>query len=178
MQIRDLLLPEFDGEMQNTHKILELVPKNRFDYKPDSDSMTLGRLAAHIAEIPSWGEPLFDREVLDLHPGEKPFEVHSTTELLDQFEKNVITARAGIAKASNEDFQKMWTVKFGGQQILSMPRHLVIRIAVLHNLIHHRAQLGVYLRLNKIPLPDMYGAAPGHMYIVSVNTSEPRKKSG
>jgi uncharacterized damage-inducible protein DinB len=151
------LLPEFDEEMKNTRKILECVPDGKFDYKPHPKSMTLGRLAAHVAGLPSWTNYTLDIEELNLTPDFKPEEAGSRTELLTTFDKNVVSAREKIAAASDEDWRVVWTLKFAGNPIFSMPRSTVMRSTIMNHLVHHRAQLGVYLRLNDIAIPGMYG---------------------
>jgi uncharacterized damage-inducible protein DinB len=157
MPISQMLLPEFEQEMANTRKILERVPDGHFDYKPHPKSMPLGRLASHVAEMPSWAAHTIEQELLELEPGQQPFMASSTKELLEHFDKNVADARKKIAGVSDEELQKTWTMKFGGKEVLSMPRYSVLRTVVINHLIHHRAQLGVYLRLNEIEIPGMYG---------------------
>jgi uncharacterized damage-inducible protein DinB len=157
MTFSESLLPEFEEEMKNTRKLLECVPDGEFDYQPHRKSMTLGRLASHVAEMPSWTMFTLDREVLELEPDFKPELAGSRAELLAGFDKHVREAREKIAAASDEDWAKIWTFKYAGQTILSMPRSAVMRFSVMNHLIHHRAQLGVFLRLNDIPIPGMYG---------------------
>jgi uncharacterized damage-inducible protein DinB len=157
MSISQMLLPEFEQEMASTRKILERVPDGHFDYKPHPKSMPLGRLASHIAEMPSWAAHTIEQELLELQPGQQPFMANSRKELLESFDKNVAEARNKIAGVSDEELQKTWTMKFGGKEVLSMPRSSVLRIVVMNHMIHHRAQLGVYLRLNEIEIPGMYG---------------------
>lgn len=157
MPFSETLLPEFDEEMKNTGKLLECVPDGNFDYKPHPKSMTLGRLATHVAEIPSWTGYTLDLEVLELQPDFKPTLATSRAELLQIFDKGVAEARQKIAAASDEDWGKIWTFKYGGKTIMSMPRSAVMRGTIMNHLIHHRAQLGVYLRLNEVAIPGMYG---------------------
>jgi len=157
MPFSQTLLPEFDEEMKNTRKILECVPDGKFDYQPHPKSMTLGRLATHVAELPSWARFTLDREVLEMTPDWKPNLAASRAELLELFDKSVVEAREKISAASDEDWRKIWTFKFGGKTIFSMPRSAVMRGTVMNHLIHHRAQLGVFLRLNDVEIPGMYG---------------------
>jgi uncharacterized damage-inducible protein DinB len=163
MTISEILLPEFDREMANTRKMLELVPDGKFDYKPHEKSMELGRLASHIAEFPSWASHTFLVEVLDLPADAKPHVAQSRKELLEIFDKAVPEARAHIEKATDADWQKIWTLKFAGRTLFSRPRTDVMRDSVISHLIHHRAQLGVYLRLNDIEFPGMYGPSADEM---------------
>ncbi len=157
MPISQTLLPEFDQEMGNTRKLLERVPEGNPDYRPHEKSMALARLASHVAELPTWATMTLDREELVLGPQFTPRILTTRAELLDFFDKNVADARAAISAASDEDWGKTWTLKFGGNTIMSMPRAAVMRSVVMNHLIHHRAQLGVYLRLNDVEIPGMYG---------------------
>ena len=155
--IAEMFLPEFDQEMQNTRKLLACVPDDKLDFKPHEKSMNMGRLAGHVAEMPSWAKNLFEVEVLELQPGQTGESPKSQRELLETFDQNLKEARELLARASDEDFAKMWSLKFGGKTMLSMPRTAVLRSMVLNHMIHHRAQLGVYLRLNNVAIPGMYG---------------------
>jgi uncharacterized damage-inducible protein DinB len=157
MAIREMLLPEFDEEMRNTRKILERVPDDKLAYRPHQKSMTLGRLAAHVAELPGWAKHTLEVEVLDLPPDFQPYTAKSRDEVLATFDRNVAEARELIVRVPDEELQKTWTLKFGGNTIFSMPRSIVLRSTVMNHLIHHRAQLGVYLRLNEVEIPGMYG---------------------
>ncbi len=157
MPIAQMLLPEFNQEMASTRKMLERVPDGKFDFKPHEKSMTLGRLAAHTAEIPSYGTATIRFEKMDLTGDEKPFTPATRKELLEAFDKHVAEARELLSKATDEELMKPWTLTYKGQQIFSMSRASVLRTMVLSHLIHHRAQLGVYLRVNNVEIPGMYG---------------------
>jgi uncharacterized damage-inducible protein DinB len=157
MPFSETLLPEFDEEIKNTRRLLECVPDGKFDYQPHTKSMTLGRLATHVAEIPSWTAFTLDQEVLDLPADFKPTIATSRAELLGILDKGAAEARTKIAAASDEDWGKIWTFKFAGKTIMSMRRSAVMRSTIMNHLIHHRAQLGVYLRLNEVAIPGMYG---------------------
>jgi uncharacterized damage-inducible protein DinB len=163
MAIREMLLPEFDEEMRNTRKILERVPDDKLGYKPHEKSMALGRLAAHVAELPGWAKHTIEMEGLDLPPSFQPYTAKSREEVLATFDKNVAEARELIVRVTDEELQKTWTLKFGGNTIFSMPRSMVLRSTVMNHLIHHRAQLGVYLRLNEVEIPGMYGPSADEM---------------
>jgi uncharacterized damage-inducible protein DinB len=163
MPISEMILPEFDEEMKSTRKMLERVPDGKFDYKPHEKSMALGRLASHVAELPGWAAHTLQTEVLEIQPGQKPFLASTRQELLESFDKNVADGHNLIAAASDSDLQKMWTFKYGGQTVFSMPRVAVLRSVVMNHLIHHRAQLSVYLRLNEIEIPGMYGPSADEM---------------
>jgi uncharacterized damage-inducible protein DinB len=157
MPFSQTLLPEFDAEMTNTRKLLERVPDDRLDYQPHPKSMTLGRLATHVAELPAWTIFTLEQEVFDLQPDVKPRIAASRAELLRIFDTNVAEARTRIVSASDEDWQKIWTFKFAGKTVMSNPRTAVMRSTIMNHLIHHRAQLGVFLRLNEVEFPGMYG---------------------
>jgi uncharacterized damage-inducible protein DinB len=157
MTISEMLLPEFEHEMANTRKILECVPEDKFAWKPHEKSMTLGRLASHVAELPYWASITLTQDSLALTPDNKAFNTASKSELMDAVDKNTAAARDAIARASDEDFGKIWSLIVGGQTVFSMPRATVLRNMVMSHMIHHRAQLGVYLRLNDIAIPGMYG---------------------
>jgi len=165
MSIAQMILPEFDQEMANTRKMLERVPDGKFEYKPHEKSMTLGRLAAHVAEVPSYATGTLRVEKMDFTGEEKPFAPVTRQELLDAFDKYVAEARGMLAAASDEELAKIWTLTFKGQHIFSMPRAAVLRTMVMSHLIHHRAQLGVYLRLCNVEIPGMYGPSADEMKI-------------
>jgi uncharacterized damage-inducible protein DinB len=161
MALRDALLPEFDHEMANTRKTLERVPDDKLDWKPHAKSTAMGGLATHLSNLPTWANHAINEDSLDLAPEGKPLPpapaVKSRTELLELFDCNVASARAAIAAATDEDLFKSWTLLNSGQQILTLPKIAVLRSFVMNHNIHHRAQLGVYLRLNDIPVPSIYG---------------------
>jgi len=157
MAIKDALLPEFDHEMATCRTVIERVPEDKFGYKPHEKSMTMGVLASHIADMPSWATVSIAQDSLDMASGFKPFEAKSNADLHATFDKNVAAARGAIAGASDDTFMKMWSLKRGEQTLMSMPKIAVVRSFVLNHLIHHRGQLSVYLRLNNVPVPSIYG---------------------
>ena len=161
MAISESLLPEFDQEMANTRKTLERVPDDKFGWKPHDKSYAMGALTTHLANLPSWTVLTINADSFDLAPpGAEPFkmqEVKSTQEALAMFDKNVADARAAIAGASDEQLFKPWSLLSGGNTLMTLPKIAVLRSFVMNHIIHHRAQLGVYLRLNDIPVPSIYG---------------------
>jgi len=161
MKISDSILPEFDQEMANTRKVLERVPEGKGDWKPHAKSMTFAGLTAHIANMPDWAGLTMDSDSFDYAPpGAPPYETPkfaSNKELLEAFDKSVAKARAALVAADDGKYMGPWTLMAGGQTIMTMPRIAVVRSFVMNHTIHHRAQLGVYLRLNDIPLPQLYG---------------------
>jgi uncharacterized damage-inducible protein DinB len=157
MTISELLLPEFDKEMASTRKILENLPEDKLDFKPHEKSMALGRLASHLAEMTQWADHTMTMDKLELGPDMKPFNSTSKAEILGHLEKYEKTARAAIAGATNSDFEKNWALIWNGQPVISGSKYEILRGVVLNHMIHHRGQLGVYLRLNNIPVPGVYG---------------------
>ena len=161
MAMKDMLLPEFDQEMAGARKTLERVPEGKPDLKPHEKSMTLARLAGHVAEVPLWGVMTLTRDSIDLAPpsggGFQPGMMTSRAQMLAEFDKNVAEARQALLNTSDADFMKPWSLMKAGQTLITMPKIAVMRSFVMNHLIHHRAQLGVYLRMNNIPVPSIYG---------------------
>ncbi len=161
MALSETILGEFDHEMANTRKTLERVPQDKFGWKPHDKSWSIKELATHLANLPSWTiltlkENLFDMAPKDAPPPKTP-EVSTRQEMLEMFDKNVADAYAAIEKTSDEEFMKPWSLLSGGETLFSMPKIAVLRSFVMNHNIHHRAQLGVYLRLNDVPVPAIYG---------------------
>lgn len=161
MKLSESLLPEFDHEMANTRKTLERVPEDKFDWKPHEKSMALGRLATHLADIPNWAVETVNKDSIDLAPvGEPPVAqepLKSRDEILKRFDSYVASGREAIAGASDEHLLEPWSLLMGGKTLLTMPRMAVLRTWVMNHNIHHRAMLAVYLRLNDVPVPALYG---------------------
>ena len=161
MAMNQALLGEFDHEMANTRKSLERVPDGKFDWKPHTKSMTMGALATHIASIPHWGKLTLDTPSFDVNPlgGQqvRQPELKSKAEVLAFFDKSVPEARAAIANATDQSLMSQWSLLNGGKTVFTMPRIGVLRAMIMNHMIHHRAQLGVYLRLNDVPVPSIYG---------------------
>lgn len=152
-----LLTVDFDDEMQNTRKLLERVPLDdaHRNYQPHPKSMKLGYLATHVAELPGWLKLALESEFFELPLDFKPVVAATKEELMAMFEKALEEGRAALAKATDDDMKKDWTFKYG-DFTMTDPRVKVVR-SFLNHLVHHRAQLGVYLRLNNIAIPGMYG---------------------
>ena len=157
MPMVDALLPEFDHEMTVTRKLLERVPDDKLDWKPHAKSFALGQLAQHVATIPMWGGVTVTQSEIDIGGDQKQPEVRSRAALLEMFDKNVAATRAALSGKSDAELMAPWALKKDGHTLFSMPKAGVWRGFVMSHLIHHRAQLGVYLRMNDIPLPPMYG---------------------
>jgi len=161
MALSAALLPEFDQEMANTRKTLERVPDSKFSWKPHEKSGAMGWLAGHVASIPGWLAFTIKQDSLDLAPGgvqmQPPPPPRNNKELLAEFDKNVKEGRAVLAAASDAELMKPWSLLNNGKVTMTLPKVAVVRGFVMNHLIHHRAQLGVYLRLNNIPVPAIYG---------------------
>lgn len=160
MGISDSMLPEFDREMASTRKTLERVPDDKLAWKPHEKSASMGGLANHLANLPSWGSLTIGTESFDFAPEGVPMKLPegtSTEEILTMFDQNVTEAREAIAGAGDDEFPKSWTLFFNKRKIMTKTKAEVLRDFVLSHMIHHRAQLGVYLRLNDVPLPMIYG---------------------
>ncbi len=161
MPLRDILLPEFDHEMQITRKYLERVPFAKASWKPHEKSGTMLWLASHIAGIPEWAALSLTSDSLDLAPGgvplPRPEPPAGTEALVALFDKNVQAARQAISTAEDARLAESWSLLMNGQAVLTLPKSGVLRTLVMNHLIHHRAQLGVYFRLNDVPVPATYG---------------------
>ncbi|MBI3894521.1 MAG: DinB family protein [Acidobacteria bacterium] len=161
MALSELLLPEFDQEMTNTRKTLERIPEDKLGWKPHEKSFSMGDLAIHLAEMPGWAQVTLEQDSFDVNPPgghtyQRP-KLGSRQEILEMFDKNLTVARTLLEKASDEQFQKPWSLLNGGKVTMTMPRIAVFRNFIMNHNIHHRAQLGVYLRLNDVPVPAIYG---------------------
>lgn len=163
MTIISLLLTELDQEAITTRKILQLVPMDKFDWKPHEKSMSLKQLTVHIAELPSWIYLALTTEELDFagNPYE-PAPVSNSIELMELLEKSLTQGRSSLSNAIEQDLLPTWTVRSGEQIFAVMSKYEVIRHS-LNQVIHHRAQLGVYLRLLNIPIPGSYGPSADEM---------------
>lgn len=163
MAIRDGILPEFDHEMQTTRKVLERVPEGKAEFKPHDKSMTLERLAGHVAELPGWAKETMLQDSIDVNPQgntsttNMSLKMTSRRQLLEEFDRRAAAGRAAIAGASDEDFMKPWSLMAGGKTVFTLPKIAVLRGFVMNHMIHHRGQLSVYLRLNDVPVPSIYG---------------------
>jgi uncharacterized damage-inducible protein DinB len=160
MLIKDALLAEYDHEMATTRRLLERVPEADFDWKPHDRSMSLGRLAGHIVNLPSWCAAAFEHPVLELDTlldTTRPAAPASAAALVHDFDANVRTARRLLVESTDARLLAAWTLKHGGQEVFTMPLISAIRSFVMNHLIHHRGQLSVYLRLRGVLVPPIYG---------------------
>lgn len=161
MTIAELLLPELDAEVAVTRRVLERVPDGKGEWRPHPKSFPLGHLAQLVARLPSWATLVMTRPELDIAPASGPqfpgYSFETTAALLALFDENAARARSAIAGASDGAFREPWSLKRTGQVIQTESRYRMLRYMVLNHLVHHRAQLGVYLRLVEVPVPQMYG---------------------
>jgi uncharacterized damage-inducible protein DinB len=157
MSISQSLLPEFDQEMASTRKVLERIPEEKFTWKPHEKSYTLLKLATHVGMLPTWLGMTLNTSRLDLSQPFTPPSPSNRADILSLFDRNVTEARAALAGATDQVMFASWTLANGPHEIFTLPKVAVIRSFVLNHLIHHRAQLTVYLRLNNVPVPGMYG---------------------
>ena len=157
MEIIPMLLKEMEQEAQITRKMLGRVPNDKYDWQPHEKSMTVRRLATHIAELPSWVTMALTTDELDFaNSPYKPVEINNTAEVLEYFERSFADGRSHLEKATEEELLQPWTLRNGDQVYNVYTKVEVIRVAFSQT-VHHRAQLGVFLRLLNIPIPGSYG---------------------
>jgi len=158
MSIAEGLLAEFDMEMASTKRTLARLPEDKLDWTPDPKSMTMGRLAAHVAEMPGWAALALSTDELDFAASPyNPAVATSAAHAVELAEQNAKAARAAIAGATDADFMKPWTLRSGDQIFFTLPKIAVIRGMVMNHTIHHRGQLTVYYRMTGVPVPALYG---------------------
>jgi uncharacterized damage-inducible protein DinB len=155
------ILPEFDQEMANTRRTLERIPQERFSWKPHEKSYSFMELANHLARLPGWGAATVRTDSLDLDPesGEfvPPPPEDTLAGVLAAFDEGVADFRAALGAATDEELVRQWSLLHSGETLLTMPRIAVLRGMILNHMVHHRGQLTVYLRLNDLPVPALYG---------------------
>lgn len=161
MTLAKTLLPEYDHEIAGCRKELERVPDGLFDYKPHPRSSTLGQLANHLATIPGWLTSTLRQTEMDFNDpkvkASMPAPVGTRDALLALFDQGAAKGREVLAATPDAEFAVTWTARSNGKVILAMPRTVVYRGFIMNHMIHHRAQLGVYLRMLDVPVPAIYG---------------------
>jgi uncharacterized damage-inducible protein DinB len=158
MRAADLLLLDFDTEMEKTRTYFGVLPEEKADWRPHERSPTLGRLAKHIALLPRFGALFLTSDSMDATAGPPPLpEFVSCADLKRTLDENSAQLRGLLQTASDEYLMKDWAFMAGGKVLQAAPRAAMYRVMFLHHLIHHRGQLGVYLRLLEVPLPGLYG---------------------
>ncbi len=159
MSIAESLLPEFDREMGLTRRLLERIPDGQFAWKPHEKSMTLGRLAEHLAELPGWVKVSIIDSGVDMsirRPGDYTPPA-TRAAVLEMFDKNMAEARTTLNGRTDAELFAPWTLKAQGKEVFTMPKAVVLRGFVMNHIIHHRGQMSVYLRLQNVPVPSIYG---------------------
>jgi uncharacterized damage-inducible protein DinB len=158
MPFSELLLPELDEEMKKTRTTLERVPADRKDFAPHPKSMPLGKLAPHIAQLAGFGLTILTTPELDFSTGSiTPLPFESSAQLVKAFDEGAAKVRAALQATPDSAWKENWKLSWQGKSIFEGPRFLAYREMFLNHLVHHRAQLGVYLRLNDKPVPATYG---------------------
>ena len=158
MSIIDPIIMELKEEAAKTRQYLEIIPEDKFDWKPHVKSMSLIQLGSHLVEILEWTIPTLDLDELSFNMEDyKPWIARSINEMLEKFDSNLATMLGKMDGKSDEEMMKIWRMKVNGQVVLELPRVTVVRAMVLNHSVHHRGQLSVYLRLNDVHLPPLYG---------------------
>lgn len=157
MTISEALLSEFDQEMTHTRKTLQRVP-DKPDFCPHPKSMSLGKLAPHVAELAGFGLSVLHTRQVDFSAGSyKPLPFESAAQLVRVFDEGAAKVRRALVETPDEAWEENWKLVYQGKALFDGPRFLAYREMFLNHLVHHRAQLGVYLRLNGVPVPAIYG---------------------
>lgn len=158
MEQGKLLAQELTQEGATTRNVLEQIPEKDFGWSPHEKSMTMGRLAGHVAESLSWTDVLLGQDEFDMNPDVyKPMDPKNRAELLESFDAALSKASSLLEQTEDAHMARPWRFKSQGQLIFELPRAAVVRMFILSHLIHHRGQLSVYMRLRDIPVPSIYG---------------------
>ena len=158
MSIIEPMMMEFATESQKTRSLLERAPEEHFGWRPHEKSMTMGRLASHLAEIPAWAVMILNTDEFSMNMDDyKRFEAESVQELLEVFDRNCVNAAEAMKDRSDEYMGQIWRMKIDGRLAYEATRSEFIRGMILNHAIHHRGQFDVYLRLKDVPLPAIYG---------------------
>ena len=157
MAFADTFLPEFDHEMKTTRSLLERVPFGNAAWKPHAKSTGLGALASHIANLSGFGDLIVNNDERNFGGDQRPRVFDNTADLLAAFDDGVSRSRSAIQGLADDKLGTPWTLRAGDHVIFTLPRAAVLRSMLMNHIIHHRGQLSVYLRLNDVPLPSIYG---------------------
>jgi uncharacterized damage-inducible protein DinB len=168
MTIGQAFLQELTLESTVTRRYLASVPFDKLAYKPSEKSETLGRLAIHVAEIIAWWTACIEHDKLDFIDFE-PKEIQSREELLSYFDSFLEDARKLLSEVNDEEFEKQWSMTYGEDILFTLPKKQVARLFCMNHLIHHRSQLGVYLRLLDVPVPATYGPSADDEEVILIN---------
>lgn len=166
MKISELLLIDFDAEMASTRRTLERIPEKDAQWKPHEKSMPIGRLALHVARLPEFATRILTTDQLDMAAEKWPDIVfESTPHLLSELERTSAELKTALGNSSDEELQKKWSLRFGDKVIVDEPRMTLYRTMFLNHIVHHRAQLGVYLRLLNLPVPGLFGPSADEPFV-------------
>jgi uncharacterized damage-inducible protein DinB len=158
MTISEVLLLDFDAEIANTRRTLERIPEDKGDWRPHPKSMAMGRLSVHVSRLPEFATRILTSDVLDMSKEKFPdFVFEGPAKLVATLAVTSAEARKALQSAGDEYLLRHWKLSFGDKVIVDAPRALLYRTMFLNHMVHHRAQLGVYLRLNDLPVPGLYG---------------------
>ena len=164
MTERDSLLPEFDHEMAATRRVLERVPETAFEWRPHPKSFTLGELATHLSRIPHWGSVILMQDGYDLAAsGPRGPALPTLGAILEKFDANVREVRTALVDMTDGQLLQPWMLRRGDRIVMSVPKVVAVRGFVVRHLVHHRGQMTVYLRLNDVPIPPLYGPSADEM---------------
>jgi len=157
MDLIEMLLKEFDQEANTTRRMLSRIPDDKYDWKPHEKSMTIRQLATHIAELPAWMSMVIHTTELDFATSPyNPIAINNTSALMELFEKSLIDGRSTLSNTNEEVLAQIWTLRNGDQILSAGPKSEMVRMT-FSQIVHHRAQLGVFLRLLNVPIPGSYG---------------------
>lgn len=157
MALNQALLPEFDNEIATTRKVLERVPDDKLGWKPHDKSMSMSKLATHLATIGGFVPAILGNDSFDVKNSPPSPDLGSRKEILATFDERMGEARTALASATDDQLMKPWSLKVDGKALFTMPRISVLRSFFMNHTIHHRGQLSVYLRLNDVAVPSIYG---------------------
>jgi len=159
MTFKETFLPEFDHEMAVTRRVLERAPADVFGWRPHEKSWTLGGICTHLSQIPYWGNAILDRDGYDLTADSRPPAMEKTTlaEVLETFDTHVAAVRRALLTKTEGELEAVWSLSRDGHVLMSMPKIAALKSFVINHSIHHRGQLTMYLRLQNVPLPPVYG---------------------
>lgn len=159
MELNKIILSEFQHEMNKTKRFFEVISEDEFDFKPHEKSKSLGDLVKHIVPIPSWVNIITEKQLLDWSTELPSKKLTSKVDIIETFNKNIELGTQALSKVSNQELAKIWTMKNGSKIYFSGSKQAALRNLIINHVIHHRAQLGVYLRLNNIMVPASYIAS-------------------
>ena len=157
MAIADALLAEYDKETSITRRLIERIPPDKFDWKPHPKSTSMSGLGRHLAHMITWGTLALSQTQSDAADRVGPPPTATVADILALYDRNVAATRALIVGKSDEELTERWTLMHQGKVAIDQPRAAVVQSLILNHMIHHRGQLSVYLRLNDVPVPSIYG---------------------